>query len=435
MSVSVITLIIFSLLVILLTTGMPIAFALGGTMVLFTLWNMGPQGLYLIATTANGEWESYILLAIPLFILMAKYLQYSGIAEGFYDAMYKWMGGLRGGLAVGTVIICAVFAAMSGISGAATVAMGLIALPSMIGRGYDRKLAIGTVIGGGSLGVLIPPSIIMVVYGSITGESVGKLFMAGIVPGIMLAGFFILYVVILCALHPSYGPALPPKERVSLKEKIISLKSIAAPLCLVVIVLGVIYFGVCTPTEAAGIGAFAAFLVVLLNRKMTWDIFNRSLEETLTTSTMIMWIVVGAKCFVHIYTTSGAGDFVYGMISGLDLNKWVLILIMMAILFVLGMFLDPIGIMLITLPVFSPLIVNWGLSPIWFGILYTINLEMAYISPPFGLNLFYMKSILPDNVELSDVYYSSIPFLIIEWIGLLVIIFVPIISLWLPSRM
>ncbi len=435
MSVALTTLIIFSLLVILLTTGMPIAFALGGTMVLFTLWNMGPQGLYLIATTANGEWESYILLAIPLFILMAKYLQYSGIAEGFYDAMYKWMGGLRGGLAVGTIIICAVFAAMSGISGAATVAMGLIALPSMIGRGYDRKLAIGTVIGGGSLGVLIPPSIIMVVYGSITGESVGKLFMAGIMPGIMLAGFFIAYVVILCGLRPSYGPSLPPEERVSLKEKIISLKSIAAPLCLVVVVLGVIYFGICTPTEAAGIGALAAFLVVCLNRKMTWEIFNRSLEETLTTSTMIMWIVVGAKCFVHIYTTSGAGEFVYSMISGFDLNKWVLILIMMLILFVLGMFLDPIGIMLITLPVFFPLIVNLGLSPIWFGILYTINLEMAYISPPFGLNLFYMKSILPGDVELSDVYYSSVPFLIIEWIGLLVIIFVPIISLWLPNRM
>lgn len=435
MSIATITLIIFSILILMLMTGMPIAFALGGTMVIFTLWQVGPKGLYLIASTANGEWESYILLAIPLFILMAKYLQYSGLADGFYEMMYKWMGGLRGGLAMGTVVICAIFAAMSGISGAATVAMGLIALPSMISRGYDKKLAIGTVIAGGSLGILIPPSIIMVVYGSITNVSVGKLFMAGVVPGIMLAILFIIYIAFICAIRPKYGPALPLEERVSLKEKILSLKSIAAPICLVIIVLGVIYFGICTPTEAAAIGAFAAFLVVVLNRKMTWNIFHKSLEETMTISVMIMWIVLGAKCFVHVYTTSGASEFVYNMISGLDLNKWLVIMIMMVILFVLGMFLDPIGIMLITLPVFFPIILRYGMSPIWFGILYTINLEMAYISPPFGLNLFYMKSILPDQVQMSDVYYSSIPFLIIEWIGLIIIIFIPEIPLWLPNRM
>lgn len=435
MSIVTITLIIFSILILMLMTGMPIAFALGGTMVIFTLWQVGPKGLYLIATTANEEWESYILLAIPLFILMAKYLQHSGLAEGFYAMMYKWMGGLRGGLAMGTVVICAIFAAMSGISGAATVAMGLIALPSMLSRGYDKKLAIGTVIAGGSLGVLIPPSIIMVVYGSITNESVGKLFMAGVVPGIMLAILFIIYIAFMCAIRPKYGPALPLEERVSLKEKILSLKNIAAPICLVIIVLGVIYFGICTPTEAAAIGAFAAFLVVVINRKMTWHIFHKSLEETMTISVMIMWIVLGAKCFVHVYTTSGASEFVYNMISGLDLNKWLVIMIMMVILFILGMFLDPIGIMLITLPVFFPIILRYGMSPIWFGILYTINLEMGYISPPFGLNLFYMKSILPDQVQMSDVYYSSIPFLIVEWIGLIIIIFIPEISLWLPNRM
>jgi tripartite ATP-independent transporter DctM subunit len=435
MGIEIVTVLIFGALLLLLATGMPIAFALGGTMMLYTFWQVGPNGLYLIATTANGEWESYLLLAIPLFVLMAKYLQYSGLAEGFYDAMYKWMGGLRGGLAIGTVVICAVFAAMSGISGAATVAMGLIALPSMLSRGYEKKMAIGTVIAGGSLGVLIPPSILLVVYGSLTNESVGKLFMAGVIPGIMLSGIFIIYVVIMCLRHPDYGPALPREERVSFKEKLKSLAYVAAPLAMVIIILGIIYTGVATPTEAAGVGGFCAFLIAIGYKKMTWKIFNQCIEETLLISAMIMWIVLGAKCFVHVYTTSGASAFLFQAISGLGWNIWIVILLMMLILFVLGMFLDPIGIMLITLPIFAPVIESYGMSLIWFGVLYTINLEMGYISPPFGLNLFYMKSILPKRITMNDVYMASFPFLGLEWIGLLLVMFVPIIALWLPGRM
>jgi tripartite ATP-independent transporter DctM subunit len=204
---------------------------------------------------------------------------------------------------------------------------------------------------------------------------------------------------------------------------------------MVIIILGIIYTGVATPTEAAGVGGFCAFLIAIGYKKMTWKIFNQCIEETLLISAMIMWIVLGAKCFVHVYTTSGASAFLFQAISGLGWNIWIVILLMMLILFVLGMFLDPIGIMLITLPIFAPVIESYGMSLIWFGVLYTINLEMGYISPPFGLNLFYMKSILPKRITMNDVYMASLPFLGLEWIGLLLVMFVPIIALWLPGRM
>lgn len=435
MSIEVITFLVFALLIVLLLSGLPLAFGFGAAMVILTLWQMGPQGLYIIVTTANSDWNSYILLAIPLFVLMAKFLQHSGLAENVYSAMYKWMGGVPGGLAMGTVFVCAIFGAMSGISGAATVAMGLIALPSMLKRGYDKKMAVGTVAAGGSLGILIPPSIIMVVYASLTNESVGKLFMAGVVPGIILTIVYILQVGILCVLRPHYGPPIPKEERVGFREKIISLKAIILPLIMIVVVLGFIYFGICTPTEAAAIGAFAAFIITIVQGRMTREIFIKSLKETLMISVMIMWIVLGAKCFVHIYSATGASDFVGDLIGGLPLNKWFIVAIMQLIILFLGMFIDPIGIMMICVPVFLPIIESFHMSPIWFGVLFTINLEMAYITPPFGLNLFYLKSILPADVKMEDMYRSIVPFVFRDMIVLVLVMVFPQLALWLPEHM
>ncbi|RJX32475.1 MAG: TRAP transporter large permease subunit [Desulfarculus sp.] len=435
MSIELITILIFALLIVLLLSGLPLAFGFGAAMVILTLWQMGPQGLYIIVTTANSDWNSYILLAIPLFVLMAKFLQHSGLAEKVYSSMYKWMGGLPGGLAMGTVFVCAIFAAMSGISGAATVAMGLIALPSMLKRNYDKRMAVGTVAAGGSLGILIPPSIIMVVYASLTNESVGKLFMAGIIPGIILTIVYILQVGILCRLRPHYGPPIPENERASLKEKIVSLKAIILPLLMILVVLGFIYFGVCTPTEAAGIGAFAAFIITIIQGRMTKEVFFKSLKETLMISVMIMWIVLGAKCFVHIYSATGASDFVGDLMSGLPLNKWFIVIIMQFIILFLGMFIDPIGIMMICVPVFLPIIESFGMSPIWFGVLFTINLEMAYITPPFGLNLFYLKSILPSDVTMEDMYRSIVPFVLRDMAVLAMVMIFPQLALWLPEHM
>lgn len=435
MGIELITVIIFALLIVVLLTGMPLAFGFGGVAVLLTLWQMGPDGLFLIVTTAYSDWGSYILLAIPLFVLMAKFLQHSGMADQMYAAMYKWMGGLPGGLAMGTIFACAIFAAMSGVSGAATVAMGLIALPFMLSRGYDKRLAAGTIAAGGSLGILIPPSIMMVVYASLANVSVGKMFMAGIVPGIMLTLIFTTQVAGLCLWKPQYGPPLPPKERVDFKEKVASLKGVALPGGLIIVVLGVIYLGVCTPTEAAGMGAFCAFLIALFRGKLDKKTFYGALVETMSISVMIMWIVLGAKCFVHIYTATGASDFVGHIIGTLPVNQWIILILMQLIILFLGMFIDPIGILMITVPVFLPIVEGFGMDPIWFGVLLTINLEMAYITPPFGLNLFYLKSIMPPDVTMKDLYASVIFFVLGDMLTLALVMIFPQIALWLPNNM
>ena len=435
MGIELITFIIFGLLVVVLLTGLPLAFGFGGVMVLLTLWQVGADGLFLIVTTAYSDWGNYIMLAIPLFVLMAKFLQHSGMANQMYTAMYKWVGGLPGGLAIGTIFACAIFAAMSGVSGAAAVAMGLIALPFMLSRGYDRKLAAGTIAAGGTLGILIPPSIMMVVYASLANVSVGKLFIAGIVPGILLTTIFSLQIGGLCWWKPQYGPPLPVEERVSLKEKFASLKGITLPFALIAVVLGIIYLGICTPTEAAGVGAFCAFMIALVRGKLTKKTFYGSMLETLTISVMIMWIVLGAKCFVHIYTATGASDFVGDMIGNLPINRWFIVILMQLILLFLGMFIDPIGILMITVPVFLPIIEGFGMDPIWFGILLTINLEMAYITPPFGLNLFYLKSIMPPEVTMKDLYQSVVFFVLGDMVTLAMVMIFPQLALWLPNNM
>ncbi len=435
MGIGFVTAIIFLVLILVMLSGIPLAFGFGATMVLLTLWQMGPGSLYLIVSTAYSNWSGYLLLAIPLFVLMAKFLQHSGLAEDMYDAIYKWMGRVPGGLAVGTIFICAVFGAMSGMSGAATVSMGLIALPSMLRRGYNKRLAVGTVAAGGSLGVLLPPSITMIIYAGLTNMSVGKMFMAGVIPGIILTIIYMLQVGLLCWFKPQYGPPVPPEERVSLKEKVVSLKGVVMPFGLIVLVLGGIYTGICTPTEAAGIGAGTALLVTILHGKLTWQVFYDSLAETLTLSVMIMWIVFGAKCFVHIYTATGAGDLVGESIGSLPVNKWFIVIVMQMIITFLGCFIDPIGIMTITVPVFVPIIESFGMDPIWYGVLLTINLEMAYITPPIGINLLYLKSIVPPEVTMYDLYRSVIPFVLRDIAAMALIMIFPSLALWLPNHL
>jgi tripartite ATP-independent transporter DctM subunit len=242
-------------------------------------------------------------------------------------------------------------------------------------------------------------------------------------------------VAVLCTLKPHYGPPIPHEERASLREKVSSLKSVVLPCILILTVLGVIYLGICTPTEAAAFGAFASFLVVIIQRRMTLGIFSTSLRETLIISVMVMWIVLGAKCFVHVYTATGASELVRDLIGGLTVNRWIVILLMQLIILFLGMFVDPIGIMMICVPVFVPIIESFGMSTLWFGVLFTINLEMAYITPPFGLNLFYLRSILPSEIPMKDLYRSIIPFVFRDMVVLGLVMVFPQMALWLPERM
>jgi len=436
MSTGIITITLFASLLVLLILGFPLAFCFGSVAVVFIIWQWGPQALYILATTAFSSWTLFILIAVPLFILMANFLERSGLADDLYDMMYKWAGPLRGGLAMGTVVICAIFAAMAGISGVATVTMGLIALPSMLKRNYDKVIAVGCISAGGTLGILIPPSIIMILYASLTGESVGKLFMGGVFPGIILASIFIAYIGIRSFFQPHLGPPIPKEERATWKEKFQSLKAVVLPIVLILLVLGVIYAGVCTPTEASGVGALGSLLVVILKRRFTRQMFVDALRRTLNLTVMVMWILLGAKCFSHVYIAMGASEFVHEIVTGFEVNRWLIVVGMQLIFFVLGCFMDPAGIIMICTPVFIPIITELGFDPVWFGVLFTINMEIGYITPPFGFNLFYMKSLgEPMGVTMGEIYRSIIPFTLLAILGIAVIMLFPQLVLWLPSTM
>lgn len=434
MDVGLITILLFSSLFILLLTGLPLAFCLGVISLVFTYFLWGSAAVMQVASACFGATLNIILIACPLFIFMANVLQFSGLADGLYEMIYTWSGRLNGGLAMGTVFICAVFAAMSGISGAATVSMGIIAIPSMLNRNYDKFLSVGCVAAGGALGILIPPSVTMIVYASMTGVSVGHLFIAGIAPGLLLAGMFIVYVGIRCLVRPELGPALPLEARGDWHKKIKSLAAVILPLILVFSVIGSILMGLATPTEAAAIGAIGSLVCAAVNRKLSWNSFIEASRKSLVLTCMIIWIVVTATAFSNIYTAVGAPDFLNSILESLGVGRWPVLLMIQITFFFLGMVMDPIGIVMITTPVYIPIIKALGFDPIWFGILFIINMEMAYLTPPFGYNLFYMRSIVPTELmSMRDLYISVLPFILIQAICLATIMLIPQIALWLPS--
>jgi tripartite ATP-independent transporter DctM subunit len=433
MEIGTITALLFLSLVVGLLTGLPLVYILGGLAVIFNFILLGPASLFIISSTAFGVMENFILTSIPLFIFMGILLQHSGIAENMFEMMHKWIGGIRGGLAMGTIIICTFFAAMSGISGAATVTMGVIALPSMMKHNYHKSLAVGSISAGGALGILIPPSVLMIVYGVFAGESIGALFAGGVIPGFLLAFMFIVYIGIRSHFNPSLGPAVPKEERATWGERIVSLKAVILPIVLIFLVLGVIFKGIATPTEAAAIGALGALSCAALSRKLTWKVFKDTSYQTLGLSCMIIWIIIGGSCLTSTYTAIGAVDFISEIVAALPVSKYIILIGMQLSLIFLGMLLDPGGIIMICTPVFVPLIKTLGFDPIWFGVLFIVNMEMSYLTPPFGFNLFYMKSIVPSSITMIDIYKSVIPFVGIQALCLILLILFPELATWLPS--
>ncbi len=433
MSIEVITVLLFLSIVLFLAFGLPLAFTLGGVGVIgcYLLW--GDKGLYLITSQAYGAMGKFTLLAIPLFIFMAMILERAGVADDLYTLMHRWMGPLKGGLAIGTVLICTVFAAMAGISGAATVSMGVIALPAMFKRGYDKKMAMGAISAGGALGVLIPPSVPMILYATLTGESIGGLFAGGIIPGLLLSFLFCLYIGLRCLFNPALGPPLPREERASLREKIIALKAVALPGMIIVMVLGSIYAGICTATEAAALGCLGAVISAAFYRKLTWTLVKEACIRTARLTAMVIWILIGAYSFTAVYTGTGAHELMERILLSIPGGKYAVLITMQVIFFLLGCILDPAGIIMICTPVFVPVIKSLGFDPLWFGILFIMNMEMGYLTPPFGFNLFYMKAVAPPTVTMGDIYKSIIPFVILQAVGLIIVIIFPQIALWLPK--
>jgi len=443
MSVEFITIAMFSLMFVLLMTGVPLGIALGAIGAGFAIWLWGgPASALTVLFTTFGVMKMFILIAVPLFIFMGVVLESSGIADALYGAIYKWMGGLRGGLAMGTIAICAVIAAMVGIAGAATVTMAIIALPSMLKRGYDKRMITGGIQAGGALGFLIPPSVTAIIYAMLARVSVGKLFTAGVFPGLMLATFYIIYIGVRSYLQPHMGPALPPEDRASWREKIGSLKALIMPIILIGVVLGFIMLGITSPTEAASVGAAGALVCAAFHRRLNWAMLQESLIRTANITAITMWICIGALAFSSVYDGLGATKLVETYIANLPLGPYGILIAIQLSFIVMGMILDDTAILFITLPVYVPIIKFLGFDPTWFGLLFIVNIQMAFLTPPFGYCLFYMlgitkdlfkKGIISEEITVGDIYRSVWPFVGLQAIGLAMIIIFPQIAMWLPN--
>lgn len=440
------TYMMFGSLLVALMLGLPLAFVTGGLGVMFiylvgdgAMLNIIPGRIFPLMSNAD-------LAAIPLFIFMASMLERAGIIEEMFNVVYRWMGGLSGGLATATILASTILAAMVGVIGAAVVTMGIIALPAMLKRNYDHKIAIGSIMAGGTLGILIPPSILAILYAVVAQQSVGELYLGAVVPGLMLSLLYILYVLVRTWLNPELGPPVPVSERISLKEKFLLLKDLIAPLILVSLVLGLLFGGIATPVEAAGIGSFGAILVAWKHGKFSVPALKDASVTTAKASAMVLWIMFGASVFVGFYILQGGQAFITETILGLGFSPYAILLLLMLLLVVLGMFLDWVGILLLAVPIFIPIVKALefngllglpGVDPsdvvLWFGVLYLVNMQMSFLSPPFGYALFYIKGVCPPEITMATIFKSSLVFLALQALGLALCVFFPGLITYLPN--
>jgi len=440
------TVLLFGSLGLLLALGLPMAFCTGSLATIFLFVFGNPAILNMMPSRIFPFMTDYQLSAVPLFIFMAAMLEKAGIIEELFDAVYKWLGSVKGGLAAATVLACTALAAMVGVVGATEVTMGMIALPAMLKRGYDQKLACGSLLAGGTLGILIPPSVMAIVYAVVAQQSLGELLVGSIFPGLLLSGLYVSYVLVRCYINPKLGPALPIEERVDWRAKLGLLKNTIAPILLIILVLGIIFVGIATPVEAAGIGTFGALFVSALHRRLNWPAIAEAAIATLKATAMVMWIFFGATMFVGFFIVKGGQTFVAESILGTGLPPYGILMLMMGILFVLGMFLDWVGILLLTVPIFLPIMKSlaWGGVfgipgvkpedvPLWYGVIFMVNMQMAFLSPPFGYSLFYLKSVAPPQITMATIFRASVNFMALQWIGVGLCIIFPQIVLWLPS--
>jgi tripartite ATP-independent transporter DctM subunit len=421
MTPEILTIGMFGMLLAAILLGVSLSFALGGTAVVFGLALFGTNGMFTIVSTMFGSLWSVLLSAIPLFVFIGVALARSRIAGDLYHAFYLWSGRTPGGLLIGTSGFAATLSAMTGSCAASTVTTGLVGMPAMEERSYDRRFVLGTIGASGTLGILIPPSITLILIGMQTGQSVGRLFLGGLIAGLVLLALFILYVAVRSRITPALAPGA--EERASLGVRLRSLKAVILPLLVILSVLVSIFAGIATPTEAAAVGAAAVVLSVAIRGELSWSYIRAVSHDTATMTGMVIWIVFGASAFVAVYGGGGGTRFMQGFLMGLEMEPWMVILLMQAITLLLGMFLDPVGIILLVLPIFFPIVTTLGFDPIWFCILFQLNLCIGYISPPFGYNLFYLKSLSPET-PILEIYRAIFPFLFLMLLtGALIFLF------------
>ena len=429
---------LFGLMVVGLVLGQELAFVLGGAGVLIGAIAMGDSGITIAMTKIYDQMQSYSMVAIPMFVLMANFLTHSKVADGLFESVRYLFGPVKGGLGLAVILVSTVFAATTGIVGASVVTMGMLSLPILLRSGYKPSLACGMVCAGGSLGILIPPSIMLVSMGSYAEVSVGKIFFAAIIPGLSLSLGYIIYIMIVTRIHPDWGPAMSEAElaEMPLKKRITgSLVNLIPPLILIFAVLGSIFGGIATPTEAAGVGALFALILEICYKQFSLKMLYESLIDTAKTTAMVFIILFGAAAFTGVFMSLDGDQIISNWVLGMGIGKWGAFAIMMVIVFILGMFIDWLGIVMIVFPIFLPIMDQFGFDRLWLVAITAVLLQTCFMTPPFGFALFYVKGILPDTVKIQEVYKGVIPFILIIIVVTVLCAVFPQLVTWLPTTM
>ncbi|MDZ5700037.1 MULTISPECIES: TRAP transporter large permease [Phyllobacteriaceae] len=436
MSYEMTAVLMFSGMMGLLLTGQRVFGAIGFVAVVFALMLWGTGGSEIAFSSAMKLMKWYALLTLPLFIYMGYMLSESGIADDLYKMFHVWFGPVRGGLAIGTIALMVVISAMNGLSVAGMAIGATIALPELLRRGYDKVMVTGVIQAGSSLGILVPPSVVLVLYAMIARQPVGQLWLAGVFPGLMMAGLFILYIAIRCWAQPKLGPVLPAEERrVPWSEKLALLSAGILPFFIFMAMTGLFVMGYTSLVESSAIGAVSATIAAALRRRLTWQVFHTTVKKTLSISCMFMWIIVAALCFGAVFDGLGAVRAIEGFfLDRLGLSPWEVLILMQLSYLIMGMFLDDTAMLVIVAPLYIPLVDALGFDLIWYGVLYTITCQIAYMTPPFGYNLFLMRAMAPPEVSLGDIYRSIIPFVVVMVLALATVMIFPQIALWLPQH-
>ena len=425
----------FATMLLMLLTGQRVFGAIGfvAAMAALLLWGEGAVQMPYTASWKLFKW--YPMLTLPLFIYMGYMISESGIADDLYKMFHVYFGGIKGGLAIGTMAMMVAISAMNGLSVAGMAIGATIALPAMLKLGYDKRMITGVVQAGSSLGILVPPSVVLVLYGMIARQPVSKLWLAGILPGIMMATLFILYIYIRCKLQPELGPALPKEERqITRAEKFKLLQAGLIPFAIFFSMTGLFLMGIASLVECSAVGAFGATLAAFLKGKLTWKVIENTLKKTLGVSCMFMWIILAALSFGAVFDGIGAVRAIETLfIERWNLSPWGVLIMMQLSYILMGMFLDDTAMLVIVAPLYVPLIIALGFDPIWYGVLYTITCQIAYMTPPFGYNLFLMRAMAPKEINLMDIYRSIIPFVLVMCLGLAIVMIFPEIATWLPE--
>jgi tripartite ATP-independent transporter DctM subunit len=431
------SLLMFPALLFALFLGFPVAFSMMGVALIFGLMTFGESVIFQFVQKVNDVASNFVLAAVPLFVFMGAMLERSGIAEELFEAVHLWTRRLPGGLAIGTIIMCVIFAASTGVIGATETVVGLLAIPVMMRYAYDKGLISGTICAGGSLGTIIPPSVVVVVLGPVADVSVGDLFVGMIFPGLMMAGLYLIYILVRCTLDPRAGPRLPrsdsdPPLSAKLRTTVVAL---VPPVLMIFAVLGSIMFGWAAPTEAAGLGALGSILLTFAYRSFTFGVLWEALMKTLKVTCMIMLILLGGNMFAGVFVGSGGVTLANELVHSAHLGGWATLVLFLSISFIAGFFLDWISVLLIFIPVFIPLVVGFGFDPVWFCILFLIVIQTSYLTPPMAPAIFYLRGISPPEITLKHMFQGVVPFIVLQILTLGIVAAYPPMVLWLPTKL